>query len=141
MDQKQSELVERYQDSKLRKQLNEDEGHESESDDDLLELLEDDEANSKYRESRIQQLSKEFKRIDDAETNNHGNLGSVISMEDERKIMDIVTNTELVLIHFYQPEFDKCKIMNNRLAVCILVCTYFAIHYSILTFRPSLRST
>lgn len=117
MDQKQSELVEKYQESKLRKQIKDDEVHESESDDDLLELLEDDEAISKYREARIQQLSTEFKRIDDEETERNGSLGSVIEISDEKQIMEIVTNSELTLVHFYQPEFDKCKIMNSRLAV------------------------
>lgn len=118
MDQKQSELVEKYQESKLLKQFNNDEVHESESEDDLLELLEDDEMISKYRETRIQQLSKEFKRIDNEETERNGVLGKVIEISDEKQIMEIVTNSELTLVHFYQPEFDKCKIMNSRLSVC-----------------------
>lgn len=117
MDQKQSELVEKYQESKLRKHLKDDEGYESESEDDLLELLEDEEEISKYREARIQQLSKEFKRIDDEETERYGSLGSVIEISDEKQIMEMVTHSELTLVHFYQPEFDKCKIMNSRLAV------------------------
>mmetsp|Transcript_8730 Transcript_8730/g.8644 ORF Transcript_8730/g.8644 Transcript_8730/m.8644 type:complete len:127 (+) Transcript_8730:127-507(+) len=117
MDQKQSELVEKYQESKLRKQINDDEAHDSESEDDLLELLEDDTVLSKYREARIQELSKEFKRIDNEEIERNGSLGSVIEINDEKLIMEIVTNSELTLVHFYQPEFDKCKIMNSRLAV------------------------
>lgn len=121
MDQKQSELVERYQESKLVKQLDKDDNYESESDDELLELLEEDDQLAKYREARIQQLSKEFKKIDRTEAEGDGPLGSVIDIKEEKEIMEIVTHSEVALVHFYQPEFTKCEIMNKRLSVCIEV--------------------
>lgn len=117
MDQKQSELVERYQESKLVKQLDKDDNYESESDDELLELLEEDDQLAKYREARIQQLSKEFKKIDRTEAEGDGPLGSVIDIKEEKEIMEIVTHSEVALVHFYQPEFTKCEIMNKRLSV------------------------
>ncbi|CAK7901358.1 phosducin-like protein 1 [[Candida] anglica] len=115
MNSKQSELVERYQESQLQKKENPDE-FESDSDDELMELLEEEEeaAFSKYREARLQQLSEEFKKVDDA----HGTeMGELKFIHDEKEVMDIVTRSEHVIIHFQQPEFAKCKIMNERLTV------------------------
>lgn len=124
MDQTQSELIEKYQESKLRKQFSVDDEHESESDDDLLEALEDEDMISKYREARIQELSNEFKSIDSEDAERNGNLGSVIPINDEKDLMEIVTKSELTLVHFYQPEFDKCKIMNSRLSVRISIYAF-----------------
>ncbi|ODV76699.1 thioredoxin-like protein [Suhomyces tanzawaensis NRRL Y-17324] len=115
MDQQISQLVEGYQESKLR-HLN-DPDNESSDDDELLELLEDDDVLSRYRDERIQQLTKELKKIDDvvADTNDE-ELGRVVNILDEKELMNIVTQNELVIIHFYQPNFQRCKIMNERLA-------------------------
>ncbi|KAK6455326.1 thioredoxin-like protein [Scheffersomyces xylosifermentans] len=126
MDKKQAELVERYQESKLQNARNDtangdDEDVQSESDDDLLELLgeEDDDLQgtmSQYREARIQQLSKEFKLINDTVKNtNDSELGYVISIDDEKEVMQFVTANALVILHFYQPNFAKCAVMNERL--------------------------
>lgn len=122
MDQRQAALVEKYQDSKLTKVSNknnrvDDDEYISESDDDLLELLEEDDVLSKYRDARILELTKEFHRIDDNVADaNDDELGYIVNVEDERSVMEIVTNNEMVLVHFYQPNFEKCSIMNQRLA-------------------------
>lgn len=122
MDSTQSELVERYQDTKIQKQKNEgiDKGEdENPSDDDLLDLLEQEDDNilARYRDERMEQLKKEFGKIDDATSSDH--FGNISTVETEKQIMDIVTNNELVMVHFYQPEFHKCRIMNEKLAVRI----------------------
>ncbi|ABN68362.2 predicted protein [Scheffersomyces stipitis CBS 6054] len=122
MDSKQSALIERFQDSKLNQirgnnDDNDDDVH-SESEDDLLATLDDDDDDvmAKYRESRIQQLSKEFSKINDTvKSTNESELGNVILMESEKQVMDYVTSNEIVLVHFFQPNFAKCKLMNSQL--------------------------
>lgn len=124
MDHQSSELIERYQISKLQKADNarndiDDDNLHSESDDDLLELLEGEDENgpvAKYREQRMQQLRKEFRKIDDA-ANDNNELGALRSISSEKEVMDIVTNNELVIVHFYQPNFTRCQIMDDRLKV------------------------
>lgn len=114
MDSKQSELIEKYQESILKQQDNQnDEGNDEIDDDELLDLLDDDDAIlSQYRESRIQQLTKEFKKIDELSSDN---LGAIEDYTDEKALMEVVTKSETVIIHFYQPNFTKCNKMNEKL--------------------------
>lgn len=120
MDLKLANLVEKYQESILKSRTQQDDENFLESDEDLLELLnEDDDVISKFREERIQQLSKEFKKVDDHSRNSES--GEINYMSDEKALMDIVTKSGTVLVHFYQPQFTKCQIMNDRLSVCINV--------------------
>lgn len=110
MDSKQSEIVEKYQEQRLKS--------DDVDDDELLELLdEDDSALQQYREARIQQLSKEFNKIKDATSSME--FGNVVDVDNERELMDAIAKSEYALVHFYQPNFEKCKIMTNRLLVCI----------------------
>lgn len=107
MDLKQSEIIEKYQELKLH--------NDDVEEDDLLDLLdEDDSALQQYREARIQQLSKEFRSIKDAQD---GHFGQIEEMQDEKILMETVAKTEFAVVHFYQPGFSKCKIMNERLQV------------------------
>lgn len=117
MDHQQATIVERYQESKLR----EADGL-SDSDDNLLEILEDldndeDEVLHLLREQRLEQLKKEFNKIDKAVGNMGGDVGHVQFVEDEKDIMDMVTKSEIALVHFYQPTFPKCKVMNDTLGL------------------------
>ncbi|CAH6718207.1 phosducin-like protein 1 [[Candida] jaroonii] len=116
MDSKQSELIERYQDSILKNQDHKDDDLNDEIDDDeLLDLLDEDDAIlSQYRESRIQQLTKEFKKIDELSPDN---LGAIEDYTDEKALMEVVTKSEIVFIHFYQPNFAKCNKMNEKLKI------------------------
>ena len=124
MNHKQSELIERYQDSKL------DKGETSEDEEELLNLLEDDEDEtfSKYRETRMQQLSSELKHIEKlATSDSHAgeNLGRLIKLSNEKELIDAISSNahfnsqdaSPVVVHFQQPNFAKCKIMNERLAI------------------------
>lgn len=109
MDSKQSELVEKYQESRL--------NNDDVDDDELLELLdEDDSVLQQYREARIQQLSKEFNKIKDATSSM--DFGNVIDIDNEKELMESITKSEYSLVHFYQPNFQKCKVMTQRLLVC-----------------------
>lgn len=117
MDHQQAAIVERYQESKLR----EADGL-SDSDDNLLEILEnldndEDEVLHLLREQRLEQLKKEFNKIDKAVGNMGGDVGHVQFVEDEKDIMDMVTKSEIALLHFYQPTFPKCKVMNDTLGL------------------------
>lgn len=118
MNTAQAELVEKYQESKLHKhnlQGREDDEYQSESDDELLELLQDDSVLDSYRDERMLQLKKEFAKIDAA--SDSFNLGNVISCENEKELMDLVPAAEKVIVHFHQPAFEKCKRMNEKLAL------------------------
>ncbi|EGV66712.1 hypothetical protein PSN45_002670 [Yamadazyma tenuis] len=109
MDNKQAQLVEQYQEAKLQ--------GDYVDDDDLLELLdEDDSVLQQYRASRIQQLSQEFKAIDDAHSSG-SDFGSVQHFDNEKKLMETVARTDYAIVHFYQPGFAKCNIMNNKLSL------------------------
>lgn len=118
MNTAQAELVEQYQESKLHKhqlQGKEDDEYQSESDDELLELLHDDSVMDSYRDERMLQLKKEFGKIDAA--SDDSNLGSVLTCDNEKELMDLVTASEGVIVHFHQPEFAKCKKMTEKLAL------------------------
>ncbi|KAK6460494.1 thioredoxin-like protein [Scheffersomyces coipomensis] len=111
----QSEYIEKYQEAKLQSIRNQDDDNddaEELDDDDLLQQLEneeDDEISHKYREARMQQLSQEFKHLKQSihDHEHEEDLGSVETITNERKIMEIVLNHEIVIIHFYQPNFEK----------------------------------
>lgn len=116
MDTTQQQIVDKYVDGKIQRQR--DEEYESDDDAELLELLEDDGALAKFRDERIRQLKQEFERID-AATDGDDDVGSVRDIDSEKELMAFVTQHETVVVHFYQPQFDKCKIMNEKLRVCI----------------------
>lgn len=121
MDRKQAEIIEKYQESALRERDRSNDEENNSSDDDLLELLDDDdEVLSKYGEARVEQLSKQLRKIDKA-TGQRDNFGSVTEFSDEKTLMSTITKEDIAIVHFYQPQFEKCKIMNDRLAVSILL--------------------
>lgn len=115
MDSKQSELVEKYQNAKLNKQAQHDDESASENDEELLELLEDenDPVLSRLRDERIASLKKEFHRIDESTAD--GEFGEIVQVSTEKQLMDLVTSNDTVLVHFYQANFEKCQIMNDKL--------------------------
>ncbi|KAK6200915.1 thioredoxin-like protein [Scheffersomyces amazonensis] len=125
LDYNQSRHIEAYQESKL-KSIRDGEpssDFEEVDDDELLQQLEDesDDILAKYRESRIQQLSGELKNIKQS-IQNRGNddeedLGYVENITNEKKIMEIVLQHPITIVHFYQPNFQKCQLMNKYLNV------------------------
>lgn len=118
MDHKAALLIESYQNSKLTTN-NDDDNGEISSEDELIDLLEDDDdALARYRDIRIQQMKNEFLKINNTtDRTEKDNIGRVTSCADEKSVMDVVTNNEVVLVHFYQPGFKKCQAMNEKLEV------------------------
>lgn len=124
-----SRLVERYSDSRLKSQNASGEGNESdaasEDSDDILELLEDqddNEAIAKYRAQRTQQLAQEFSRVKDAirvTESQSRQVGAITEYHTEGELIADVTSgdsDQCSLVHFYEPQFQKCALMSERLA-------------------------
>lgn len=119
MDTQQVELIEKYQESKLNELFPKTGDTDDEGDllDILQELEEEDDSTILYREQRLEQLKNEFKKIDRAAADKGDNLGTIEFVEDEKTLMDLVTNGDVVVVHFYQPTFPKCKVMNEALSM------------------------
>ncbi|KAG7661752.1 uncharacterized protein J8A68_004700 [[Candida] subhashii] len=117
MNEQDSRLVEQYQQSKLNNKSPDSDDNHSEDEDDLLaELEEDDSIIQKYRESRIEQLSKQFKQINETiKTNDNNELGEIIFIESEKNLMNLIIKQKYSIISFYQPNFSKCQLMNSKL--------------------------
>ncbi|EGW35801.1 uncharacterized protein SPAPADRAFT_59013 [Spathaspora passalidarum NRRL Y-27907] len=117
MNHQDSQILEKYSKAQLDKLRNSDEEVESEDEDELLAQLEnDDSIITKYRESRIQQLSTQIKSIDHTiKTTNPDDVGNIVEVESEKILMDFILQYPYSIIHFYQPNFTKCQIMNDRL--------------------------
>lgn len=118
MEHQQATIVEKYQESKLKSV----DGVSDSDDDNLLEILEsldndEDEVFHLLREQRLEQLKKEFNKIDKAVGNLGSDVGHVQFSDDEKEVMDVVTKCDIALVHFYQPTFPKCKIMNDTLGM------------------------
>lgn len=123
MDVQQATLIEKYQKSKLSealandKDINDRDTDEEDLLDILQELEDEDDSTILYREQRLEQLKKEFKRIDRVAAEEGNNVGAIEFVEDEKTVMNIVTKGEVVVIHFHQPSFPKCKLMNEALSI------------------------
>ncbi|RCK56504.1 Phosducin-like protein 1 [Candida viswanathii] len=106
MNQQDIKTLEKYQSSKTAAT------QDSEDEDELFAELENeiDEDLSKYRESRIQQLSEEFKSI-----NRLDSVGSIQDFTSEKDLMDQVVQQSVCLVHFYRPNFQNCIKMNQVL--------------------------
>ncbi|WBW75045.1 queuine tRNA-ribosyltransferase accessory subunit Qtrtd1/Qtr2 [Schizosaccharomyces osmophilus] len=72
----------------------------------------DDIDDSTYRESRMQSLKEEFQRVSTAKEKGHMQY---LTVENEREVMDITTSSKRVVIHFFHPDFRRCKIMDAHL--------------------------
>lgn len=89
---------------------------ENDSDeDDLIAQLEDDSELDAFREQRLQQLHAEFNKARQLRANDHG---TYVEIKDEKALMDITTSTKLCVVHFFKPDFNRCRIMDTHLEVC-----------------------
>lgn len=118
MDTKQTQAVEEYQRQALRATGG---GQNEDLDSDLDELLEEldneaEESLAQYREARLAELKREFGKIDRAAQELGHDMGLVMFISDEKELMDLVTKADVCMVHFFQPEFPRCKVMNERLA-------------------------
>ena len=89
----------------------------SDDEDALLESLENDTENdpslAHLREARIQQLSSELKKSKQLRSQG---FGSYDQIKDEKSLMDITTSTKYCVVHFYKPDFNRCRIMDGHLS-------------------------
>lgn len=89
----------------------------SDDEDALLESLENDTENdpslAHLRESRIQQLSSELKKSKQLRSEGFGSYDQV---KDEKRLMETTTSTKYCVVHFYKPDFNRCRIMDGHLS-------------------------
>ena len=91
--------------------------HDDDSDEDaLIAALEDDSELDAFRERRLQQLHAEFSRAKEMRATEHGTYAEI---KDEKALMDITTSTKLCVVHFFRPDFNRCRIMDGHLEVSI----------------------
>lgn len=94
---------------------------ENDSDeDDLIAQLEDDSELDAFREQRLQQLHAEFNKARQLRASDHG---TYVEIKDEKALMDITTSTKLCVVHFFKPDFNRCRIMDTHLEVCSRIYT------------------
>ncbi|KXS98271.1 hypothetical protein AC578_6293 [Pseudocercospora eumusae] len=91
-------------------------GQESDDEDALIAELEEgeDSALSAFREQRLAQLHAEVTR---AKSMKDGSHGSYTEIKDEEQLMHITTSTKLCVVHFMKPDFNRCRVMDERLSV------------------------
>lgn len=88
---------------------------EDDSDEDaLIAALEDDEGLDAFREQRLQQLHAEFDKARQLRASSHGTYSEI---KDEKALLDITTSTKLCVVHFFKPDFNRCRIMDQHLEV------------------------
>jgi hypothetical protein len=85
--------------------------------DDLIAQLENDDALDGLRERRLQQLHEEVTRQKVLRQSEHGTYTEV---KEEKALMEITTSTKLVVVHFFKPDFNRCRIMDKHVEVFIL---------------------
>ena len=88
---------------------------DDDSDEDaLIAALEDDSELDAFREQRLQQLHAEYSRAQQLKASEHGTYTEI---KDEKALMDITTSTKLCVVHFFKPDFNRCRIMDTHLEV------------------------
>ncbi|KAH0290734.1 thioredoxin-like protein [Aureobasidium namibiae CBS 147.97] len=89
--------------------------HEDSDDEDALiaELEEDEGSLAAFREQRLQQLHGELAR---AKAQRNSDYGTYTEIKEEKQLMDITTSAKLCVVHFMKPDFNRCRIMDQKLA-------------------------
>lgn len=89
----------------------------SDDEDALIDSLEHDSANdpslAHLREARIQQIASELKRSKQLRSEG---FGSYDQIKDERALMATTTTTNYCTVHFFKPDFNRCRIMDEHLS-------------------------
>lgn len=91
--------------------------HIDDDDEDALiaELENDDDlAFSAIRERRLDQLHAELNR---AKVMKESSYGTYTEIKDEKEILTITTTNKLCIVHFMKPDFTRCRIMDEKLAI------------------------
>ncbi|KAF1850967.1 thioredoxin-like protein [Cucurbitaria berberidis CBS 394.84] len=86
---------------------------DDDSDEDgLIASLEDDSELDAFREQRLQQLHAEYSRAQQLKASEHGTYTEI---KDEKALMNITTSTKLCVVHFFKPDFNRCRVMDTHL--------------------------
>jgi hypothetical protein len=86
---------------------------------DVRQLLENDEELAKLHEERVATLKAAAEKRAAMSRSGHGSLQDV----PEADFLEVVTQTRLVVAHFYHCDFERCKVMDKHLA--LLAARYF----------------
>lgn len=90
-------------------------GNDSDDEDALIAQLEEDDGTfSALREKRLEQLHSEMTRAKAFKNSAHG---TYVEIKDEKQLMDLTTSTKLCVVHFMKPDFNRCRIMDEKLIV------------------------
>ena len=89
---------------------------DSDDEDALIAELEEEDngAFSALREKRLEQLHAEMTRAKVLKDTQHG---TYMEIKDEKQLMDITTSTKQCIVHFMKTDFNRCRIMDERLRV------------------------
>lgn len=79
---------------------------------DMDDLLDDPDL-QKIHEERIAQLKEEAEKRALMKTKGHGTYEQI----EEGKFLEVVTKTEIVVVHFFHKEFERCKIVDKHLKI------------------------
>lgn len=116
LDDKTSQVLDKYQDTLYNRR---DENSDDDFDeDDFMDMIDNDPSLAGYREKRLQELSQQ---MNTAKRNlEAGGYGTVLEVNSEKEVLEKTTKvtgdgTKLSIVHFHQPEFQRCKIMSKRL--------------------------
>nr|POE56642.1 thioredoxin domain-containing protein plp1 [Quercus suber] len=90
---------------------------ESDDEDALIAELEEDDQDETFsglREKRLQQLHEEMARAKTMKTTSHGTYSEI---KEEKQLMEITTSTKLCVVHFGKSDFNRCRIMDDKLRI------------------------
>ena len=102
-------------DPKVAELLDRQEAADSDDEDALIAELEEEDDNAAFstlREKRLEQLHAEMSRAKVMKNSQHGTYQEI---KDEKQLMDITTSTKLCVVHFQKPDFNRCRIMDEKL--------------------------
>ncbi|KAL7270487.1 hypothetical protein RUND412_006809 [Rhizina undulata] len=88
-------------------------GDDSDEDELMMELENDEAALDAFRERRMQQLHDEMLRARQMRDQDHGTYAEALT---EKEIMDHTTSTKYAIVHFFHADFRRCKIMDTHLS-------------------------
>ena len=100
---------------------------------DMDDLLDDPDL-QKIHEERIAQLQREAEKRAEMKKKGHGTYDQI----EEGDFLEVVTKTDIVVVHFFHKEFERCKIVDKHLK--ILAQKYFDTKFVKLSAPVSLTS-
>ncbi|EFP80255.2 uncharacterized protein PGTG_06211 [Puccinia graminis f. sp. tritici CRL 75-36-700-3] len=107
-----------------RRNESEDDHEEVEDDEKLLAQLDDDFELNGIRERRLEELRKEITKNQQMSEDNHGRY---VEIKLEKKLIQITAKAKTSVVHFFHPDFERCKTMDKKLEE--LASKYFSTRF------------